>query len=146
MSAFDVFGSSEKLETEGVWQTFGDFKIRIARAGGANKRFARLLEAKTKPYMRAVKTDTLDMDTQVRLLREVFAETVVTGWQVKKTVDGKEVWADEVEVAPGVYEAFSPASVLKAFVALPNLFTDVQQQANSFAIFRDEVRLANSGN
>lgn len=146
MSAFEVFGTNDDLEKEGVWQNFGTFRVRLARAGGANKRFARLIEAKTKPFLRAIKTDTLDMDTQLRITREVFAETVVTGWQCNKGTDKEPKWEDVVEVAPGQFEAFSPASVLKALVALPNLFTDIQQQANSFANYRDEVRAVNAGN
>lgn len=146
-SAFEIFASNPKSEADGVWNDFGDFKIRIARAGGANKRFVRVMEAKTKPYLRAIKTETLDPDIANRIFMECYAQCVITGWECNTAKQGEEAkWEPVVEVEPGIYEAFSDAAVLKALVALPNLFEDIKNQAGGFASFKDEVRAVNAGN
>lgn len=148
-SAFKIFSTNEKAESNGVWQDFGDFKVCIARSGGGNKRFARVMEAKIKPFLRAVKTETLDPEIANRIMMECFAECVVTGWQCKQPDPSAPegfVWADVVEVAEGVFEPFTPAAVMKAFKALPNMFLDIQAQAGAFANFRDAVRETNAGN
>lgn len=146
-SAFDIFASNPKTEAEGVWQDFGSFRIRIARAGGGNRRFARVMEAKVKPYLRAVKTETLDPEIANRILLETYVQCVITGWECNTAADGEpDKWEPVVEVERGVFEPYSEDAVKKALIALPNMFDDIKAQAGGFATFKDEVRAANVGN
>ena len=139
---YATFLTDSKLEAEGKWLDYGMVKVRIARSGGANKRFARLLEAKTKPYQRAIKTETIDPEIAERIMREVFAETVVTGWQTKI---GEE-WQNKVVTRTGEVLGYSAANVARVFQELPDLFADVQAQAQSVTNFREASREANAGN
>ena len=59
-------------------------------------------------------------------MREVYAETIVLGW-------------DNVQDAEGNDLAFSKENVIKLFTDLPELFEDVQNAASTQALFRQET-------
>lgn len=111
------------LETKGVKLQYEGFSVTIARAGGQNHRFLKLLEAKQKPYRRQIETDTLPMDINQRLLREVYAEAIVLGW------DGI--------VDPETLEpmAYTVSNCMKLFEHVPELFRDIAAAANERANF-----------
>ena len=122
-SPYELFKTDPKAETEGLTLDYGDFRIRIARAGGANRAFARALEARLKPYRRQLQTETLDEKIAERILREVYADHVILGWDGVTGPDGKAM-------------AFARETVLKLFEDLPELFRDIQDQAGRVALFR----------
>jgi hypothetical protein len=139
MSLYKLFKTNENLETDGIWLEYGQtadgkpVRIKIARAGGHNVAFAKALEKATRPYKKAIQTGTLDDKTATRLYREVFADTVVLGWENVEGPDGQPM-------------EFNNANVLKLFEDLPDLFADLREQANNVALFRDEVRETDLGN
>ncbi len=141
---YKQFQTSEAFETKGVEIDYGNFRVTIARAGGANKRFARLLEAKTKPFRRAIQTEMMDNDRAGDILMEVFAETIILNWETK--VEGK--FKVGIEPAPGEKKLlpFTTANVLLTLRNLPNLFLDLQQQATREALFREEIIEDDAGN
>lgn len=95
----------------------------IARAGGHNARFDKVFEHKTKPYKRMIQTDSLDPELGKTLMRETYAETVVLGWQ-------------NVQGSDGEFLEFTQANVIQILTDLPDLFVDIQVQANKQALFR----------
>jgi hypothetical protein len=123
-NAYKLFKNNETLETGGVTLDYGSFKIVVARAGGSNKRFAKALEAKLRPHRRAVETGTLDETLNRRLLVEVYAETVILGWENMQDEAGEAL-------------AFTRENVMKVMTDLPDLFADVVEQTNKVAIFKD---------
>lgn len=143
MSMYKQFQTDENLEKKGIVIDYGDFRITIARAGGANKKFARVLEAKTKPYRRAIQTETMDNDRAMELLRETYAEAVILNWETK--VEGE--WNVGIENPDGEeLLPFSGDSVLQTLQALPDLFLDLQQQAGKVALFRQSIIEDDAGN
>ena len=131
---FEMFGTDKALETEGIWYEFDkETKFRLARAGGANMRFAKALEAKTRPYRRQIENGTIDNDLANSLLREAFAETVLLDW---KGVSGPD----------GVALEYSAANAVKLFEQLPDLFTELQNEATRLSNFRNEQVEADAGN
>ena len=127
--AYELFKTDENLETKGVNLNYGDFSIRVARAGGANKKYAKVFEAKIRPFRRAIQTDTMDPEVDRRIMAEVYAETVIIGWKGMKGQDGKEL-------------AFNKANVVKVLTDLPDLFADIIGQANQVSVFRaDEAEV-----
>jgi hypothetical protein len=46
----------------------------------SNKRYAKRLEAVTRPHSAAIANETLDNDLGRKMLQEVFADTVLLGW------------------------------------------------------------------
>jgi hypothetical protein len=139
---YEQFKTDSSLETEGVIVDYGQFRVTIARAGGGNKRFVKVLEAKTKPFKRAIQTETMDNERGLDVLREVYAEAIILNWETKKGdkfVQGIE--SEEGEILP-----FNKENVLATFRNLPDLFLDIQDQAGKAAIFRQAVREIDSGN
>lgn len=123
-SIYDTFKTDDNMETRGILLDYGDAgKIKIARAGGSNVRFQKALEAKTRPLRRQIDTETLSPEAGERVLVEVFASTVVIGWEDIKDSDGKDI-------------PFSYENCVKLFTDLPDLFIDVREQAMKAANFR----------
>ena len=83
MSMYELFRSDADAEKGGVALDYGEFRVTIARAGGANKRYAKLLNLKAKPYQRLIQLDQLDNDKAIEILMEVYAQAVVKNWESK---------------------------------------------------------------
>lgn len=134
MGTYDKFSTDQKLEKEGITLDLGEAgKFQLARAGGANKRFALRFQALTKPYRRAIQTESLDEETSNRILREVYVDTVLLGWSGVSGPDGKEL-------------AFSKENAMKVLSDLPWLFEEIRRAAEDASIFRLIVMEADAGN
>ncbi len=138
-SLYNQFKTDPELEKNGLWLEYGpnskkqEQRIRIARAGGANSQFQKRMEALTKPYRRQIQTEIIGNDVVQRLMRQAYAETVVLGWENIEGPDGADM-------------PFTVENCVQLFTDLPDLFTDVQEQAQKAVLFRAEVREADSGN
>jgi hypothetical protein len=159
---YKQFQTDANLEKAGVDLDYGDFIVTIARAGGANKRFEKVLEAKTKSVKRAIQTDTLDNERGKAILRDVYAEAVVLKWAVKVKADAKgkpleplqvaqegdehTVFVEGIEGPNGDVMAASTENIAATFKALPDLFADIQEQAQKVALFRQAVQEAEAKN
>src|SRR5690606_30785342 len=87
MSLYNTFETDKSLERDGIVLDYGfnsknqPIQIRIARAGGANTKFAKVLEQKMKPYKRAIANDTMDNKVAEKLMVEAYADAVILGWE-----------------------------------------------------------------
>lgn len=133
---YEQFKTDEQLEKTGVEVDYGEFKVTLARAGGANKKFAKLLEAKTKPFKRAIQTETMDAQKALDILREVYSEAVILKWETK--VDGK--WKTGIETEDGEIIPSTPKNINETLAKLPDLFAEIQDQAGKSAIYRQTIR------
>lgn len=127
MSAYKMFKTDSQREVEGITLDYGDFQIKIARAGGSNVEFARCLERITKPHQAAIKNGVLDPKVGETIMRQVYAESVILGWTGMKDESGKDL-------------PFNLKNVLKVLEDLPVLFQDIQEQAGKFALFRKHLQ------
>jgi hypothetical protein len=127
MGLYEDFATNPDIEKDGVVLEYGNARIRIARAGGNNTRFSKRFEVAMRPYRRQLKSGTMDEDTAARLMREVYADTVILGWE---GVTGRDK-------AP---LAFTRENVLQVLTDLPDLFADIQEMSNKVALFREEIR------
>lgn len=136
------FATDKNLEISGIELDYGDFNITIARAGGSNQRYNKVLEKKTKPHQRALQNDALDSSIADKLLRETYAETIVLGWEGVKLSDLRDLEDGEEDTElPCTRE-----NVIGIFEAYPDLYADIQRQASSLALFRKDIIQANAGN
>jgi len=138
---YDQFSTDPKVEEEGVWLQYEGFRVRVTYAGESNKKYTKVLEAKTRPFRRAIQNGSFSNDRSIQLLMEVFAEAVILDWNVEDFVDeqiGEIVWKKGIQAKDGSVVPFSKAEVLKALKALPALFLDIKGQAESIAIFRKD--------
>lgn len=123
-----MFATDKKAETEqGITLDYGSFKIRIVRAGGANRKYAETLNRKLKPYRRQLENDTIDGEVALKAMAEVYADTVIIGWEGITGPDGQPL-------------DYCRNNVIKLLTDLPDLFRDIQEQANKAALFRAQER------
>lgn len=133
-SLYEMYETNIDRETSGITLDFGDAgKIQVARAGATNKAFAQMLEAKTRPHRRQMDTDTMPYGVADRIMREVFAETVVLGWSGIHGKDGEVI-------------EYSVEACIKLFEDLPDWFTQVREEAAKFSNFRAAGIEADAGN
>lgn len=139
MSLYSQFQTDKNIEKDGVVLEYGKTKegkvisIRIARAGGANSRYTKLMEAATKPYRRQLQNETLDNDIAESITQKVYAQSVILGWENVQDQDGEDM-------------AFNLENCIKLFKDLPDLWTDIQNQATRAALFRQDILEADSKN
>lgn len=150
---YGSFRSDTAAEQEGVELDYGPFRVTIARAGGANKSYERLLEALTKPYRRAIQLETLDPKISEKIMKEALARAVVLNWEVLVDADGNpdstgEDWKPGVEDPDtGELLPFSWENVLKVLQhkELQNLYNDLRIQSGKEALFL-QTRREEEGN
>lgn len=126
-SVYELFETNKDVEKSGIILDYGKFKFTVARAGGANKKFAKLLEVKRKPYQRVLATGTIDPEVATQIMREVYAESVVLGWEGVTDRKGKDL-------------PFTAKNCVQLFQDLPDLFEDIMEQAQKAALFREHIR------
>lgn len=148
MSMYKTFQTDKSLENDGIKLQYGEsFRVTVARAGGTNKRFAKILDDVTRPYRRAIQTETMDNDRGVELLHEAYAKGVVLNWEVNRAPDGAEpVWEQGIEAPDGSLMPFTVENVVKTFKALPDLFKAIQEDSGRLSLFRTTVQEADAGN
>lgn len=131
MSFAKLFGTDKDTEKNGVRITYGEnangkeIAIIVARAGGANEAFQRTADVVLKPYRRQIQTETIDQKKLRSLMMVVYARSVVRGWEGVLDDAGKEI-------------PFSEDACVAQFEAFPDLFADVQSNADQLAVFRKE--------
>lgn len=134
MSLYSIFKTNKDLESKGIDLQYGDgVIITIARAGGSNPVYARVVEAKTKPYRRQIQSETISAELSEQLTREIYAEAIILGWSGVTDEKG-----DAME--------FTKENAVKLLKDLPDLFTDIKEQANKASLFRSDVLAADSKN
>lgn len=147
-SMYDQFETDANLETAGIWIDYGDFRVQIARAGGANKKYLSYAEAKTKPFRRAIQAGTMPEDRSRALLYDIYAKTVVLNWQISdgENKDGTTKWKNGIHAKDGSVLEVTPENVMLTFRNLPALFVDLQSAAEGVALFRKEEMEADGKN
>lgn len=131
-SLYNTYEMDANVEKDGVHLDFGlnsegkPILIRIRRAGGANVQFAKVFERKSKPHRRMMEAGGLDAATSERIMREVYAEAVVVGWEGVEARDGSPL-------------EFNRDNVIQLFTDLPDLFREVVKSSQEIALFRKAV-------
>ncbi len=124
LTPYDVYETDENLESgQGVEAEYPFGTFIINRAGGMNKKFSRVFNAKLKPHRRKYEQGVLEDDIQERILAETYAETVILGWKDVHDRNGKKL-------------TFNVKNCVKLLLDLPDFFAELQNQANSFATFK----------
>lgn len=142
MGMYDIFETDEDLENAGIWLDYGDFRVKVASAGQGNKKYVRYAEKALKPIRRAMQAGAVSNERSMAIMSDIYAKTIVLDWQIK----GDDGWKPGIEGRDGEVLPFNKEEVQKVFEALPNLFIDVQEQANSISNFRKQEIEEDSGN
>ena len=122
-SPYEVFKTDTDLEKAGIWLDYGDFKIRIARAGGSNSAYSTMLTKVMRPIQRRLDLNLVTDEEARKKLAVVFARTVLLTWEDVADEDGEEM-------------EFSVDNAVKLLTDLPDLLTDIMSQATQSILFR----------
>lgn len=145
MSMYKQLKTDPSLEKKGVEVNYGTFRVTLARAGGANKTYERLLEVRTQPHRRAMKTETMDNVVALDIMRGIYADSIILHWESKNTegdwevgveapppmVDGVPNMDAPIEILP-----YNRENVVGAMETLPELLMWFQEDANKLALYR----------
>lgn len=139
MSIYDLYKTNVSLEKDGVALMFAEEELRItlARAGGSNTKYERVIAAKAKPYKRAIQADLLSTDKANEILIKTFAEAVIVKWETR--VNGEYKEGIELEGVQELQPA-TPENIVKVLKALPDLFEEIKAEATKLSNFRNMVR------
>lgn len=130
---YEMFETDKAREADGIVLNYSDaFWIQVARAGGSNDHYKRILTEKLKPFRRAIQTDTIDETASSRIMREAAAEGLVLNWGTGIYPNG----AGAIPGRDGKLVAFNIPNVIQLFIDLPDLFNDIYEQANKASLFR----------
>jgi len=152
---FKTFEMDADLEREGISINYGSVKFQIARAGGRNKAFKDIFQAKAKKHRTQLDNETMSDDMADRIMAESYAEAVILGWWTRKEDDngdpildakGEEKWVDTVENEAGKKVKFSKEECVKLLLALPDLFMSLQSYAQKSANYRKDLEEEDEGN
>lgn len=147
MGMYDTFETDPTREQEGVFLDYDGFRIRVAHAGQGNKRYVAYAEKALRPVRQAMNAGALSNERSLSIMADVYAKTIVLDWQVaQKNEDGTISWKIGIESRDGTVLPFNAQTVETTLKALPNLFSDIQQQASSIANFRRAELEDESGN
>lgn len=130
MDVAKKFGTDSDLETgKGITLDFGGgATVTIHRAGGSNAKYHRAASRRSA----RIKAAANDLDASLKVMAEVYAEAVVLGWT------GIELEGEPVE--------YSKENVVAVFVAVPDFFNAIREEAENAATFRDVEAKAAAGN
>lgn len=132
MSLYSRYKTNNDLEKTGIVMDLGEAQIRMRRAGGANVAYTSRMEVLTKPYRRAIQTNSLPRGTAQEIAIRAYAETVITEWKTRKE-DG--TFYDGIQTEDGSTVPFTVDNVIKALTDLPDLFADIQEFAQNSSLF-----------
>lgn len=126
---------STEAASDGVWQDFGDFRMRIASATAElNSAFKRRITELTRPHRRAIDLNASGMEPIVLdIFHRSYAECVVKDWEGFINEDGS--------VMP-----YSVDNCIALFKASPKTFELVKQVAEDDILFRESTINDTAGN
>lgn len=139
MSLRKMYHTDTDLEQSGIEFQIGDATFRLARSGGSNRRYQKIMERLTKPYRRQIQSNTMDDKLAMSLAQEGFARGVLLGWDGVTMDDLGDDGNDER--AP-----FNVENAIKLFTLMPDLYSDLQVVSAERAVFLHEAAEEDAGN
>lgn len=130
MSLYTQFETNIQKEQDGVPVTFDaneDGTIPtfiVARTGGANQEWAKVLEEETAPYRRLMDLGKLPKDLNDKILIRTFCRASLRPWS-------------NVQNRQNQLIEYSLNNAIQLMTELPNLFSVLQVKANNIASYQD---------
>ncbi|MES2180722.1 MAG: hypothetical protein V4493_01310 [Pseudomonadota bacterium] len=97
----------------------------IARMGETNKPYMKAIELAQKPYMRQIQLKTMNKELHEKIIREVFATTIIKDWSNIQDENGNGL-------------VYSKDNAVKILTDLPELYTQLFNFAMSADAFKKE--------
>lgn len=126
MSLYDAYKTDSKCESEGVWYITNlapEAEFRIARAGGNNVAFQMAADKYATKYKKLLDLNRLPVDTALKAVIDLYAESIILDWRGVKDEDGLEL-------------ACTFENKVKIMTDLPDLFKEIQDVAGDMEAYR----------
>jgi hypothetical protein len=142
-SIYELYKTEKKIEQDGKAFLFasGNLRLTLARAGGSNQRFEKILTANSKPFRRAIQAELLSNEKAQELMMRTYAEAVIRKWEtLMPKEDGTDEFRDGMLVEG--HEDLQPKTIdnmVKIFMAYPELFKEVQEEANKLSNYQESL-------
>ena len=144
---YEMFETDPDLERNGVIIDYGSFRVTLARAGGANKLYAKVLERESRPYRRAMETETIDPEVALEVMQRVAAQSLITNWETKVGEGDDATWKKgilppkdpETGKRPDKLLPIKPETLMATFKRLPDIYHDLDKQAKRMSLYRKAV-------
>lgn len=137
-----MFETDKKVEREGVIVEYAPgVEIKVARAGGANKKFAKVMQRLARPHRKAIQTDSINEDLLLGLFITAYAQTIILDW---KGITKDLITHDDADAETEL--EFNAENIEAVLHAQPNLFQDIQRTADNIALFRADILEEDSKN
>lgn len=147
MSMYAAFATDPKKEAEGVFVEFGEFRVLIRRAGGANKLYQKTMETLVAPHRRILQLGQLQEGTMKAILAEGYAKAIVVDWQYQADDGlGSKDWKSGIELPDGTMGEVNVENVKAVLLAFPVIFDALKETAEAIAGFKSEADAVAKGN
>jgi hypothetical protein len=137
MDFYQMYETDKDKEKNGVPYLFADGMLRItlARAGGGNTKFARILAANSKPYKRAIQNEQISDEKANDLMMKTYAEAVVTNWETEVAEeDGAKVFKKGIRLkGQDELQPVNIENIVAVWKMLPDLFSDIMAEASKLS-------------
>jgi len=130
-SLFKKFETNPDKETQGTIIEFEPNEdgtvpsFRIARAGGANKRYAIEVEREARPYRRQLELGTMKSEVSEALMRKVFVHTILLDWSNVQGKDDKPI-------------EYNEENAIALMTKLPDLYDALLKASQDASLFKDD--------
>jgi hypothetical protein len=141
---YSAFKTDAKKEAEGIFVEFGEFRVLIRRAGGANKLYAKTMEKLVAPHRRMLQLGQLAEGVMKSILAEGYAKAVIIDFQYKVEDVGDGLseptmeWKSGIELADGTMGEVTEERVKEILLDVPFIFDTIKDAAESIASFKFE--------
>lgn len=132
-------------EQDGVVVDFDLFRVTLARAGGSNKKFGKMLAKAYKPIRKAVDMGMVSDERVTAIFADAYADTVIKKWEVKQADGAYKV---AMHSPAGEIVDFTRENVVALLTheSFHDLFLEIQQAASDAERYRQAAREIDSGN
>jgi hypothetical protein len=137
-SMYEMYGTVDNYEINGIWQDLGSFRVKIARAGNKNSLYLKTFKNVMKRWGKK-NYENVDDEESKLIMAEIFSKAVVKGWQIKNENGG---WEDGLTLMVDGVETkveYNSENVAKVLVDLPDLFSALQEWAGERKTFQKEI-------
>lgn len=149
MNLFEMYETNKTEEVDGKWFTEGPARVKLARMGGKNTKYFKMVETIGKKYNISSEniSDKKNKDKAETMMLEVFVKAIVKDWQ---TLNEDDEWVDGIVVRDSKgkvsIEPYASKHAIKLLEVLPDFYNKLNAHASgmkSFLIAQEEEDLKN---
>jgi hypothetical protein len=142
-SIYKLFATDTDAESKGKWVSVSGYQFLLARAGGANTKFANAYSAAMQPYARIQKMGKFTEDQAREVAVGPFVDHCVLDWRTKQE---DQSFVPTIADKDGTPMPFSKDAAKKLLLDIPDLFATLFDASANVATYAPEDIDASAGN